>query len=247
MNSAIILSIIGIVVIVVVVLLAEYIRIYKARPNSEKNIIYTFGGDPMEQNGKIKLSCPVGKKINVIDAWHEVYDPYAQLHGKSNTIGLYGTNSKGQVTESIKEDGTAPSDLDEKIWGVSNTSPLKNNNGNAIYNKMYTFSNIEGTKGSGSANCRIQNALSLASKIANGKENATLDLTLFASPCSGSMPSDGDSSKSLEIHQDDGSYYGKSRTLFPIGSPTKTLDKSDKPTQINGQQGYYLHGIYTCS
>lgn len=237
-----------IIVIIGIVLFNFYFRNSYIKPKAKEGELKQFGGDLDVQNNKIELKCGEGEEINVIDAWYEVYDPNYQLSGEKYTSGLYATGKKGELIGPIISDGSANNmkELNKDLWGVSSDSiPLsKTNGGNAFYSKLGKYTTIEGYDSTGEGQCLIQNALPMIAKAANGKTTVTIDTKDLPSPCSGNMP--GYKNNSLEIHQDN-SNYNKVKSSFPIGSLSKKNTDPNNNSSTLGQQGYYLHGIYTCS
>lgn len=246
-------SIITIVILFIIIILLVgilgYFNIEVLEKLNEDNTIYMFGGDPAETNpsNQISLKCPQGRKIKVLDAWYETYDPNYQFSGDS-TLGMYGTDEDGNVVGPVDVNGIISDDLDSDIWGVtSNAKGLPKNNNYGVYNKVCVYDNIEGTGSTGSGDCRILNVLPTVAALANDKNSITVQVndpsSLLPSPCVGTISNkDGN----LNFHDLNGGNYNQLKTFLPIGSPT-IKNVTDSDSIINGQQGYYLHGTYTCS
>lgn len=244
-------SIITIVILVLIVAVlalgVAYINVGKLKPLNEDALIYSFGGDPSlsSTQNNITLQCPTGKSIKVLDAWYEPYDPNYQFMG-DDTMGLYGTDDDGNVIGPIDKQGNVSGSLDDDVWSkTSNATHLPDNDGQGIYSKVCKYSSVEGKYTSGSGHCLIVNALPLVSTLANGLQSAKIhindDSSLLPSPCVGEVPG---KSGSLNIH-DSNENYDNLKYFLPMGSPT-TSDVTDSSSVVNGQQGYTLHGIYTC-
>lgn len=184
--------------------------------------------------------------------------------GAQHTSGLYGTDINGKPVGPIGAGKPLPSDTDATYWLLSNTANLPDNGNTGIYSNICTYDQFEGYSSSGFGGCKIGNALPIISGLANGQTTYTMPITsgvgpssknvaysypYLPSPCSGTLPTPSfqNTASDLDYHQPNNTYADDVQ-LFPIGSPTKSFEGGSlKDAQsVSGQQGYYLHGIYSC-
>lgn len=223
-----------------------YINVKKLEPLNEDNKIYMFGGDPNVTNGQVALQCPAGRSIRVLDAWYETYDPNYQFAPATDCMGLYGTDDSGNIVGPVDSSGNIGS-LGSMWEVISDAKYMTKNNGYAVASTVCGYDAVEGTTTNGSGQCLIINALPVVAAVANGQNSSSLsinsDSALLPSPCIGTISGQ---TGTLDIHDSTNGNYNSLQKFLPLGSPTLS-DVNDNTSSTAGQQGYYLHGTYTCA
>jgi len=199
-----------------------------------------------------QIQCPAGYNVNIVSAWHEVYNPYGSCDNKSfDILAASCGSSSGVSTCNIDNDcGDATMICDEGTCvqktcstdsdcgsdhfcnansGRCARSPLCNNLSASFVN------NYCSPAGLNYKNCKTRDVSAYLAKECNGQNSCNVSLTpdtlgaFGPSPCD-LLTSDAD--------------YSNLPTIpgYPGGIPSNGT--SSTPANVSG--GYYVHGLFSC-
>ncbi|SRR5260221_1384463 len=196
-------------------------------------------GDPIKNkllrtDGENQINCPSDKKINILYSRTDVYDPYGETwDGKHDTLKIFKVlctkNPDNPTSDNFISCGDPLYNLGIYICGNINSS---------YKNIIFPASN-----------CKSRQSVSYLSKKCNGKITCEVEITpdFFGPyPCSIFTKSDYSSNNMANDPCLSKSNYYKFPMLpgNPGTSSSFTDAKYSNPTTVN--QGYYVHGLYSC-
>lgn len=198
-------GIVIVILIVIVLIVVYYVVTYrKLTSNTESLVLRPFAayeGEAMirSDNSQPQIQCPVGTKVNIINAVYEVNDPQLQCvqldsTGKATSKPMPGADPNCFCSYQPVEKGMA------FLSGPSKkaTSTAKPATGTSC-----SYSS------SGNGPCRIRNVTASVASVANGKQSIVFNVNssvLGPQPCS-NMPADAGG--------------GTDYTVLPQGSTNK--------------------------
>lgn len=203
-----------------------------------------------EGNTVQQIQCPVGTVINIVAAWHEVYDPYGMcMAAPSEVLATSCGSQNGTITCSQDTDcgdvtmvctsgkcAQKACSSDEDCGsghrcnnGYCAQSPLCDDLAPSFTNKYCSFTSPTYKQ------CRPRDVTTYVAKSCNGQTSCAVSLTPGTSKNFGSSP--------CQISPLDPEYSALPN-IPGWGGGTPTNGSSNvAPTQ---SQGYYVHGIYSC-
>lgn len=197
------------------------------------------GNTLVTSSGDVQIKCPVGKNVRILGAYFEVYDPYSEC------VTTSGTGASKDFQAMCTNSGIQ-TDCNKILSGCTCDS-----SGNCTVNSMApkescecahtdstngyqncACSNYTGKNATNTYNCKSRDASSYLSNYCNGKNTCPVvtdsnqDLTSIFGPYPCNL-SPGDPGYNLlpMVRGNDG-----------IGG--------NSPSSMN--QGYYIHGLFTC-
>jgi hypothetical protein len=233
----------GVVFAVAVILFAaSFFVSWKNGQNLADKILIPFSGfigtgkSLTRRDGTPQITCPTDKKVNILGAFYQVYDPYGECNdpkiGASKAFQTSCANQQRYPNTCALQPGCGGNGSDYRPCQCSNIDKTKG------------YTNCVCNAGNLTSLCKPRDVSAMLGHLCDGQNscNVPLDTTNMSALYStlGPLPCD--------ILPTDANY---SKLPFLPGNPgvspgSGTWRSSASSVDPTTNQGYYVHGVYAC-
>lgn len=234
----------GLLLVTSLIVVGTVLLTKKNLDTANNQILFPFSGILKEKgslslkDGSPQIKCPVGKKVRILGAYFQVYDPYLECSGKEGATKQFQRMcSKGGYTS--KCDDSACSHVDGSVSTAcicANTDPAVGYRNCTCYQ-------------GGKARCKVRDASAFLADYCDGRNSCPIDLdtgdgsvggmsgivnALGALPCN-LVPKDKEYEGLPYIPGNQGVEPGKGQ-----------WNRNAKPVPATVNHGYAISGVYSC-
>lgn len=233
-----------VVVFLVIVAAATIgISLYRAKkyalPAEESDIIYPFSGfTSLTKYGSNtpQIQCPVGKKINIIGAFYEVYDPFFQCYkdGPSEDLKNLCKATSSSIPTEYQPTCVNPSGSTIINSNFQNTTclPPSPSAGGPPIDRPTQANTVQGLPV-----CTMRDVSAI---VAHQCDDRQVCLPSLSPPNMGPVP--------CAVFSNNSNTALSNLSTLPNVPGRSSLANSDGTASLGStaKQGYYVHGLYTC-